>query len=362
MKLFLAIEMAHQVLTRVILKNMIGWYRKLGPQQFTLWLFVAVGLAVIFPGPASKGGWLQAATLTKVAVWVIFFFQGLSLPTQELLRGYRPWTLHAAALGWNFLFFPAVTFLLLALVGPLVPTEFRVGFFLLAILPTTVTSAVMFTTLAGGDTPTAIFATVFSNLLAILLVPLAGSGLLAASGGVQVSLGPLFGTLLLLIVLPLTLGQLLRWRAPAAAKALSRHGKTTSNNGILFIVHAAFASSISSGFFQAASPWAVLGVAVTTLALLLSVTWLTWQSSRLAALHLALPHRITLLFCGSQKSIATGLPILTMLLAQGADPRLSAAALLPLICFHPLQLILAGLLTPRWYRLANPPAAERGTA
>jgi len=80
---------------------------------FTLWLLAAVGLALLFPGLGSKGGFLRPELTTQWGVAVIFFLQGLSLPTRSLAAGYQPKRLHVFVLSWNYLWFPVVMGLLL---------------------------------------------------------------------------------------------------------------------------------------------------------------------------------------------------------------------------------------------------------
>ena len=152
---------------------------------FTLWLLIAVGLALMFPVPAASGGILFPEVTTQLGVCAIFFLQGLSLPTNELTAGYRPKRLHAYVLVWNFIGFPAVTCSLLFLTGGVFPVELKQGFGLLAIMPTTVASAIAFTTLAKGNAANAIFSTVYSNILAIWVVPAVCVAYLASAAGLE---------------------------------------------------------------------------------------------------------------------------------------------------------------------------------
>jgi len=313
---------------------------------FTLWLLAAVLLAAAFPGPASEGGWLHADLLTKAGIWTIFFLQGLSLPTGELTSGYRPKRLHAFVLSWNYLWFPVVTGLILLPLGAFLGKDFQLGFWLLAILPTTVSSAVTFTAVTGGHSSKAIFATVLSNLLSVLIVPSIAAAYLAADADLQVPLGPLFTKLALLIVVPLVLGQILRRVLPGPSAAAARRTKPAGGWIILFIVHAAFARSVASGFLDRISGSDLVAILTGTILLLVLVGALVWHSA--AWLRITRRERITAFFCASQKSLATGLPLATTLFAAAPGVIDSAAALIPLMCYHPLQLVLAGFLGGKW--------------
>ena len=312
---------------------------------FTLWLFAAVGLAIVCPKPASAGGFLRPELTTQWGVAVIFFLQGLSLPTRSLAAGYKPKRLHVFVLSWNYLWFPVVTGLLLIPLSWLLTPELCLGFWLLAILPTTVASAIAFTSISGGDAANSIFSTIFSNLLAVLIVPTIAVAYLASETAVEVSLGAIFVSLARLLVLPLVVGQVVRWGMRALAQRIAGATKVVSSGIIVFIVHAAFAESVSSGFLAGLSARALLGVLVGVVSVMLVTSALVWASA--AWLRVERPQRIAAFFCASQKSLASGLPLASsiFLAAPGVvDP---AAVLIPLICFHPLQLVFAGVLSAR---------------
>ncbi len=313
---------------------------------FTLWLLVAVVLAILFPGPGTKGGFFYPELTTKLGVWLIFFLQGLGLPTSELAAGYKPKRLHGFVLSWNYLLFPLVVGLLAWPLSLLLEKDLVLGFWLLAIMPTTVSSAVVFSTVSGGNTSNAIFSTVFSNLLSILLVPAIAVAYLAAETEAAVSLIPLFRTLFLLIVLPLILGQIVRKVVPVRAAAVAGKTKPLGNWIILFIVHCAFAGSVSSGFLDGFSAGSIFAVIGSTVGILLLVSALVWFSS--AWLGIGRAPRISGFFCASQKSLATGLPLATSILAAAPGVVDAAAVLIPLMVYHPAQLVLAGVLSGRW--------------
>ena len=303
-------------------------------------------LAILFPGLAAPGGWLHASLLTKLGIAVIFFLQGLSLPTSELAEGYQPKRLHVFILGWNYCLFPILTGLLIFPMGLILDKAFLLGFWLLAILPTTVSSAVAFTAVSGGHTSKAIFATVLSNLSAVLIVPTVAAAYFAAGSDISIPLVPLLSKLATLIVAPLIIGQILRKVMPDVSAAASKKTKPWGNWIIIFIVYAAFAKSVASGFLEGISPVDYISALVGTLVLLLVVSSSVWWSSVLVRSNLR--ERITAFFCASQKSIATGLPMATMIFAATPEPINSAAALIPLMCYHPLQLVLAGVLSGHW--------------
>ena len=217
---------------------------------------------------------------------------------------------------------------------------------MLAILPTTVSSAVVFSTVSKGNTPNAIFSTVFSNLLSVLLVPTVAVTYLSVGSNVSIPLSPLFSKLFILIIAPLLFGQLIRQKLPEVSAFMANNTKGFGNWIIVFIVHCAFAQSVSSGFLLQLGFITIFKVILLTVLILLLVSFLVWWSS--VFLNLSKEQRISAFFCSSQKSIATGLPLITSILAFAPSVTDTASIIIPLMCYHPAQLILAGILSGRW--------------
>jgi sodium/bile acid cotransporter 7 len=311
-------------------------------QLFTLYLLAAIALAIVFPEPAASGGVLRSEWTVNVVIWMIFILQGISLPTAELVRGYRPKRLHAFVLSWNFVVFPLVVWLLLLMFGRWIPQSLHLGFLALSIMPTTIAMSVSSTAGAGGNVPNAIFATIFSNLLAILLIPMIAVAYFALDEGIRVPLLPVFRDLGLLIVLPLVLGQVFRWVLPKIAHRIAPRARPLANLLIVFIIHVAFANSVQSGVFTDSGASLVFHALGNGVLLLLLMTGFVWWSS--GWLRLSTESRIAAFFAGAQKSVATGLPILLSVLAALSLEESSALILLPLLCFHPMQLFIAGVL------------------
>ncbi len=313
-------------------------YRKHG---FTIGLLLVLTLAAAYPSPGVEGGVLRTEWTAKLGVWIIFLLQGLSLPCRELAKGYRPIRLQAFVIVWNYLLFPFVTIAYVFCFGSWLSDEIVLGLGLLSILPTTIASAVAFTSLAGGRTASAICATVLSNLLAVVLFPLWVAAYLQAGGAVEMPLLPLLGKLALLILFPMLLGQVLRILFLSIAESVSSWTKPVSSLIILFIVYTAFAGSVASGDFHLFSWLQLSSMILAVIGLLILVSGLVWLSS--AMLKFSRGERLAAFYCASQKSLATGLPIATAIFASMPDATSVqvGALLLPLIVFHPLQLIAA---------------------
>jgi sodium/bile acid cotransporter 7 len=323
------------------------WLRK---QGFILCLLAAVLLAFYWPelGRFEKAG--VAKITANLAVALVFFLQGLSLATRQMLAGCRPLRLHLFVLGWNFVLFPAIAWLLSAAVSSFLGPELSMGLWMLAILPTTIASATALTVASRGAVPQAIFASIFSNLLAIFLVPLLALAYLSGTSGVEVSLVPVFTKLCLIVLWPLMFGQFLRRYFRTLSIAVSRRLHWLPQAAILYIVYLSFSQTAASGFFGALSFEQLVAASITVVFLLLLVSYWVWQSSRWMGLKKG--ERVTAFFCGSQKSIATGLPLLTTTLAVASID--AGLVLVPLLLYHSLQLLLGGFLVPHFASERDP--------
>jgi len=311
-----------------------------------LGLLVAVCLAFVWSGPAAEGGFLHASLTTKLGVALIFLIHGMGLATKQMLGGWRPAKLHIFCLGWNFVLFPVFAGLLLWPFSTVLLPEIRMGVWMLSILPTTIASAAALTATSGGAVPQAIFSSLFSNLLAVFLVPVLALLYVAASSGMELPLLSVMGKLSLMVLLPLFAGQLVRLYFHEAAVIWSRRISWLKQLIIIYIVYVAFAGSAQTGLLGQLGLAEILETLLVTVLLLLFSSWLVWRSS--GWLRLDHCRRIAAFFCASQKSLATGLPLLTSIFTVTSFSQGSAMVLIPLMLFHPMQLLLGAYLAGRF--------------
>ncbi|HUL53009.1 MAG TPA: bile acid:sodium symporter family protein [Opitutaceae bacterium] len=309
---------------------------------FLVGLVAAVGLAWVFPDAGARGGFLHTEITIRVAVALIFFSQGLTLALDALRHGALHWRLHVLVQAWNFGLFPLVGLLLDRLAGGILPPDLRTGFLFLCVLPTTLSTAIVFTALAGGNAAGAIFNATLSNLLGIAVTPL-WTGWLMRAGGRTLPLVPVIFEIVLLLLVPLAAGQVLRpwlrrWVDPRKARL------TNANSAIvLFIVYAAFAQSVAARVWERSGAQSVLLAAagVTLLfAFVMAAVRLTIRAVRLEGGDTS-----AALFCASQKTLAAGVPMAQLIF--GAHPGLGLI-LLPVMLYHPLQLLVHGMIAVRW--------------
>lgn len=317
---------------------------------FILTLPPVIAMAALFPGFGADSGPLRPEVSTRWAVVGIFLLQGLSLPSAALAHGARNWRLHLLIQSVTFLVFPGIALSGDALGGRFLPNpDLRMGVLLLGVLPSTVSSSVVFTQQAGGNSGAAIFNAALSNLLGLLVTPLWVAWLAANQGGMLPVTGQAVQDILLLMLLPVGMGQLVRWFREGLVKQLGRHLSTASSLLILFLVFCAFADSIHDGLWRSAHLELLsllLGLTFALFGLILGLTLLTARW-----LGLSWEDRITAAFCAPQKTIAAGIPLAKALF--GSHPGLGLI-LLPVLIYHLVQLILSGILANRW---RQPPGA-----
>ena len=305
---------------------------------------LVVLLAFLLPEAGATGGWFRCEITSRVGVALIFLFQGLVLPTGALRQGASHWPLHVLIQSFTFLLFPLLGIALDAAVGRHLPPDLRLGFLFLCVLPSTVSTSVVLTGLAGGNTVGAIFNAVLSNVIGVVITPVWVAWLMKSGGG-PTDLGGVIREIVLLLLLPLAVGQLLRWKlAPWADRNRKTLGNTSSAL-ILFLVFAAFCNSAKARFWSGLGGGVMAAAAVGVVVVLVLAMVLVGTLSRL--LKLSHGDRIAAVFCAPQKTIASGIPLAKAIF--GAHPGLGLI-LLPILLYHPLQLIVCGVLADRWGR------------
>jgi len=316
-------------------------------QGFTLALIGAVVLAALFPGPGAAGGVLRTEVTTKALVALTFLIQGLSLPTRQILSSAAKIKLHAFCQLSNFVLAPLTMLGLLAIFGGYLHEGIYWGAIYLSVLPATISSAIILTGNADGDSSAALFSTTLSNALGVFATPILCSILLKTSGDAELSsLGSLISKLSVLVLLPLAIGQALRRFVRDWATRSKSIFKKTSNGAIVFIVYAAFCNSVENDIWSQVGFGTIISTIIFSLLFLGVFSFLVWIISPLAARDYS--ERIAAFFCGSQKTLAAGVPMASIIFSSMPELNNSVAGLilLPLMCYHPTQLFLAGFLAP----------------
>jgi len=305
-------------------------------------MLVAVGLAFLWPGPGAHGGFLHPELLNKTGIALIFFLNGLGLSLLALRDGALRWKVHLLIQSSTFLIFPLLGWVLIKLSGGWMPVDLQTGFFYLCALPSTVSSSVALTVAARGNVPVALFNATLSSLIGVVLTPLWMAWILGRSGA-NFAAGPVIADLLLWLVLPLVLGQLARPLLSAWASRNRSSIQIADRLTILTLVYTSFSDSVQQGIWSHYGPFVLVETIVGTGVLFFVVLLLTRLLSNL--LGLSTEDRIAAIFCGSKKTLASGIPMAHLIF--GANPALGLI-LMPIMLYHPLQLAVGGVLAQHW--------------
>lgn len=321
---------------------------KLKPDWFLLGMVAATVLAWLAPAPGAAGGWLHPELLTKAGIALIFFLHGLALSFDALKAGSLRWPLHLLVQASTFLLFPLLGLGIIALLSHRIAPELALGIFYLCALPSTVSSSVAMTAAARGNVAGAVFNATLSSLLGVFLTPL-WVALLLKSGGSAQPIGPVILDLVRWLVLPLAFGQLCRPWLGAWAQRNKRFINVADRGTILLLVYTSFCDSFVAGIWTGHGPgliWLVLGV---SLGLFVLVMFIMARTAR--ALGFPREDCIAAMFCGSKKTLASGVPMAKLIF--GAHPGIGLI-LLPIMIYHPLQLVICGVLAQRWAKEEKP--------
>ncbi|MGW1891331.1 bile acid:sodium symporter family protein [Streptomyces sp. NPDC002004] len=314
----------------------LTWPSWMPVDPYILALMGTVILAILFPARGMAADVASGASTAAIAF--LFFLYGARLSTREALDGLRHWRLHLTVLACTFVVFPLLGLAARGLVPYVLTPALYGGFLFLTLVPSTIQSSIAFTSIARGNVPAAICAGSFSSLAGIVLTPLLAA-LLLGNGGGGFSADALVKIVLQLLV-PFLAGQLLR---PWIGHFVVRHKKVlglVDRGSILLVVYTAFSEGMTRGIWHQVTParlGALLGVEAVLLALMLAVTW--YGARRLG---FGRADRVAIQFAGSKKSLASGLPMASVLFGAQAS-----LAVLPLMLFHQMQLMVCAVIAKR---------------
>jgi solute carrier family 10 (sodium/bile acid cotransporter), member 7 len=287
-------------------------------------------------------------------VALIFFLHGAGLSFAALKSGALRWQVHLVVQVTTFVVFPLIGLAAyFGLEGRIAP-DLRLGIFFLCALPSTVSSSIAMTAAAHGNVPAAVFNATLSSLVGIFLTPL-WIGLVMTVSGEGLALGPVILDLLRWLMLPLALGQLARPWIGGWIKAHRASVHLVDRGTILLLVYTSFCDSFRNGVWSDYGPWTVGGLIVGS-GLLFGVIMVT-VSRTCRALHFPTADTTAAMFCGSKKTLASGVPMAKVIF--GASPGLGLI-LLPIMIYHTVQLIACGLLVNAWNRRTHEEGDAQG--
>lgn len=305
--------------------------------RFSLLLLATVALASLLPCEGAGARVFHAITVAAIAL--LFFLHGAKLSREAIVAGATHWRLHLLILALTFALFPLLGLAAQAAAQPLLAPGLAAGLLFLTLLPSTVQSSIAFTAMAGGNVPAAVCSASASNLIGIALTPLLVALLMGAHGNTM-GLAQVEEIVLQLLV-PFVAGHLLRpWLGwLIARKALTQ---IVDRGSILLVVYTAFSAAVVEGLWRAVPAWQIAVLLVFCIVLLAIVLWTSRALAR--ALGFDRADEIAIQFCGSKKSLASGVPIAGVLFPAAAV----GPIILPLMLFHQIQLLACAAIAQRY--------------
>lgn len=305
---------------------------------FLLLLIATVAVASLIPARGVAVAYVDHVVTAAVAI--LFFLYGARLAPAAVKAGLLHWRLQSMVFASTFVLFPVIGIVIALLSRGRLQPDLVAGLVFMCLLPSTVQSSIAFTSIARGNVPAALCSASLSNLLGVVLTPLLVSLLLSAtSGGLSVAA---FEQIAAQIALPFAMGQLAR---PLIGSWLARHSLLTSSvdrGSVLIIVYSAFSAGMVAGIWGQLSPVTLSVIFLIDLTVLAVVIAVTTYASRW--LGFSRQDEIAIVFCGSKKSMAGGLPMAAILFPGHA----LGMIVLPIMLVHQIQLFVCAALARRY--------------
>ena len=313
------------------------------PDPLIVLIILAVILAVIAP---ARGDFAEIfGQLTNIAIAFLFFLYGARLSTQEALNGLKHWRLHLTILAFTFVVYPLIGIALLPLTA-FISHDMYLGILFLTLVPSTVQSSIAFTSIAKGNVAGAIVSASTSNLVGVFITPALIMLLMGTGGGVHIDTS-VFGEIALLLLAPFILGQLTRrW---VGKFAQSKATKVVDRGSIAMVVYSAFSKGVVDGIWSSISIWELAFLVAFAAIFVAFMLWLTKKVSEKLGFKRA--DTVAIEFCGSKKSLATGLPMASVIFASGGTSL--GLLILPLMIYHQVQLMMCSWLASRYAQRAT---------
>lgn len=302
-------------------------------------IIVSALIAFVLPARGAFADGFSVAV--KLAIALLFFLYGARLSTREALNGLTHWRLHAAILACTFVVYPLIGILLRPL-SAVVSPELYQGILFLTLVPSTVQSSVALTGIARGNVSGAVVAASLSSLVGVVATPLLAMLLMRSSRGVLID-ASVFLDISIQLLLPFLLGQLAHnFLPPVREIAASKATKIVDRGSIWMVVYSAFSQGVVAGVWTQLPLWQILFLIVLAAALVVAMLWVTgWVPGKLGFNR---ADTVAIQQCGTQKSLATGLPMASVMFGGATLGTL----IIPLMIYHMTQLVICSSYVSRY--------------
>lgn len=311
--------------------------------SFLILVMCAILLALAYP-PLGAKYLAPQITATWIAVVFIFVLAGLGLKTEELGKAFSNVRFNAVVQVFNFGVVSSIVFgasRFLVSVGALAKA-LGDGMVICSSVPMTINMVLVLTKSSGGDEASAVFNAAFGNLVGVFLTPLLILGYLGVSG--EVALGNVFYKLGLRVVLPIAVGQILQKFSMTVVNFVKKYKpyfKSGQQYSLIFIIYTVFCRTFQNGSeAKAGDIFLMIALQFALLCLFMVTAWYLMK-----LLFRDQPKmRVMGLYGCTHKTVAMGVPLINAIYEK--DPNIGLYTL-PLLIWHPMQLVIGSALAPR---------------
>lgn len=323
---------------------MPGFLRRIDP--LLLGIVIAAVLAFIAP---ARGSFAEGFSIAvKLAIGLLFFLYGARLSTREALQGLTNWKLHSVILAFTFVAYPLIGIVMRSATA-LVSEPVYQGILYLCLVPSTVQSSVALTGIARGNVPGAVVAASLSSIVGVVATPALVMVLMGTDNGIHID-ASVFRNVALQLLVPFVLGQVARAVVPGVAGLAARKAtKLVDRGSIWMVVYSAFSAGVVSGVWTNVSLRELIFLSLFALGLVCVMLWVTRVVPE--ALRFSRADTLAVQMCGTQKSLAAGLPMASVIFGGGQ----LGVLIVPLMIYHLIQLMTCSAYVSR---LARPTTSK----
>lgn len=300
-------------------------------------ILLALALACVLPVQGATRDAVQA--LANLMVFVLFLLFGLKLARRDVLAGIGNMRLLGPLLVFVFGIMTAAGWAIWQVSLHWLPPLLALGFLYLGVLPSTVQSATVYTSIAGGNVASSVVAAALLNIAGVFVsAPL--FSLLAKGGGGGFHADSLIKVMTMML-LPFLLGQATQGIGGNWVQENRRTVAVLERTTIGLAVYTSFSGVVVGQIWQRLAPSAWLVLALGCLVLLA----IGYGGAMALGRTLRLSHgdQVAFVFGGAQKSIALGAPLATVLFV----PQVAGLIILPLLFYHLAQMVVAAPVAAR---------------
>ncbi|XP_035682414.1 sodium/bile acid cotransporter 7-A-like [Branchiostoma floridae] len=318
----------------------MGIVERIKKEWFLLGIVFVISMAKVEPSFGIKGGPLKPEyTVKYFAVSFIFFNSGLSLKTEDLTSALFQVKLHGFIQTFTLVFIPCLIRVLIKGLqySPINPWLLK-GLMVVGCMPPPVSSAVILTKAVGGNEAAAIFNSALGSFLGIFVTPVLLLLFLGSPSAVPYS--TIFGQLTMTVVAPLIVGQVVRRFVKDWLERSKPPFGTISSCTLLLIIYTTFCDTFSSSDIEL-DHFSLVSIVCVVLLIQVCLLLLLFFVTRSPSFGFTPSDVVSLMFCATHKSLTLGIPMLKIVFA--GYEHLSVISI-PLLVYHPTQILLGGVL------------------